>query len=88
MQGEAVTTISELFKLAGSSLAMTLAIILGGSYFEIWVWGKTCREEIADLKQQIEELKVDRNYWKGSTLELLNGLRKARHVRERIGERS
>lgn len=63
-----------LQKLGGVSFATLLGLILFGSYYDIWVWGKRLREEQAafdEMKKEYERRLLHAeeasNEWKAMT---------------------
>lgn len=55
-------------KIASISFPVLMVVILIGSYWETWVWGRQLREERLRALADIEKLERDRDEWKTMAL--------------------
>lgn len=55
-------------KVATVGFGPLMALILIGSYYEIWVWGRKYREEKAETAARLAAVEKERDEWKRMAL--------------------
>jgi len=60
-----------LQKLSTAGFGVLAGLLLTGSYFGIWVWGKQYREEKAEWKARCDAIAIEKDEWKKTSLSLL-----------------
>lgn len=55
-------------KIASISFPVLMVVILIGSYWETWVWGRQMREVKANAAAELAKVERDRDEWKAMAL--------------------
>lgn len=55
-------------KIASISFPVLMVVILIGSYWETWVWGRQLRESKTNCEAEVAKVERDRDEWKAMAL--------------------